>query len=156
MIFSCTIYSFKCAKLIPGHKKEDKQFLQTTCQFHYYNYLKKWYLNNSIVSFKRRYYFIMQSIALVFELVDRIIVEMDKLNTPISIFRGIIKDLDTLDHHISLKRMEISWFKWCITSSSKLNIYPSTLYYYCWYRLWTIPYNYKLYSKAEFLVLYIS
>ncbi len=39
------------------------------------------------------------------ELVDRIMTEMDKSNTPVNIFRDLSKAFDTLDHKILLNKL---------------------------------------------------
>ncbi len=40
------------------------------------------------------------------ELVDRITLEMDNKNTPISIFLDLSKAFNTLDHHVLIKKLE--------------------------------------------------
>ncbi len=40
------------------------------------------------------------------ELVDRVIVEMDKINTPINIFLDLSKAFDTLDHKMLLEKLK--------------------------------------------------
>ncbi len=40
------------------------------------------------------------------ELIDRVVVEMDKMNTPIIILLGLSQTFDTLDHKILLEKLK--------------------------------------------------
>ncbi len=90
------------------------------------------------------------------ELVDRIIVEMDKMNTPISIFRDLSKAFNTLDHGILLSKLK--YYGLNGTSLQLMEIYISNRKQYV-----TIdgtdsePSQITTGSpKAQFLVLYFS
>ncbi len=40
------------------------------------------------------------------EVVDRILIEMDQMNTPITVFLDLSKDFDTLDHDILQEKLQ--------------------------------------------------
>ncbi len=70
-------------------------------------YLKESFLNNFISFFKKSNCFIIDNIELAaLELVDRIMVEMDNNNTPISIFLDLFKAFDTINHKILLDKLK--------------------------------------------------
>ncbi len=78
------------------------------------NVLKKVSLNKFINSFKNQFFYNAQygfrkehsTEYAAFELIDRVIVEMDKMNTPINIFLDLYKAFDTLDHRIVLEKLK--------------------------------------------------
>ncbi len=69
------------------------------------------------------------------ELVDRIGKELDKRNTPISIFLDLSKAFDTLDHSILIKKLQyygldnlaIHWFKSYLSNRKQALRYNNTL-----------------------------
>ena len=56
------------------------------------------------------------------ELIDRIIINMDKMNTPVGIFLDLSKAFDTLDHHILLQKLHFYGF-----TGTALNLMESYL-----------------------------
>ncbi len=93
----------KNAKIIPIHKKVMKHYLQIINEFHFCllfrKCLKKLSLNKFVNSFKDFFFYNAQygfktehfTEYAAYELVDRVIVEMDKMNTPINIFLELSK-----------------------------------------------------------------
>ncbi len=55
------------------------------------------------------------------ELVDRVIVEMDKNNTSLNIFLDLSKAFDILNHKILLEKVKQLWYNWsCIQTYGEL------------------------------------
>ncbi len=55
------------------------------------------------------------------ELTDRITIQMNYRNTPISILLDLSKAFDTLDHRILLEKTKMLWYNWnCTKINGKL------------------------------------
>ena len=109
----------KIAKVIPIHKKDDKTQLENYRpisilpaiskiiekvifdQMHDYFHINKLYFEGQY-GFRKKH---STELAAV-EMIDRIIQELDKGNTPLNIFLDQPKAFDTLDHEIMLYKLE--------------------------------------------------
>ncbi len=112
-------YCVPVANIIPLHKKMKKSYLQITEQFHFclhfLKYLKRLSLNNYINLKKKQLLYNAQygfktdhfTEFATLELIDGVILEMDKNNTPLNICLDLSKAFDTLDHKILLKKLSI-------------------------------------------------
>ena len=127
----------KIAKVIPIYKKLDKTQIQNYRPISLlpsfskifekiaYNQLYNYFLSNNLLC-KSQYGFRKKHSTdhAILELADRILLEMDKGNTPIAIFLDLSKAFDTLDHTILLQKLKyygisetsLKWFQSYITN----------------------------------------
>ncbi len=108
----------KITKITPVYKKMKKPYLQIADHFHFclhfLKYLKRLSLKNYINFFKKQLLYNAQygfrtdhsTEFAILELIDRVIVEMDKHNTSLNIFLDLSKAFNTLDHKILLKMLD--------------------------------------------------
>ncbi len=115
-----------------------KPYLQITDQFHFCMHISKIFEK---VIFKQLYQYFQEKQLYnaqygfrtdhstefaTLELIDRVIVEMDKNNTPLNIFLDLSKSFDTLDHKILLKKLNY----YVIQSYGELSNKQKTIFRY--------------------------
>ena len=110
----------KIAKVIPVYKKESKQYLVIIDQYHFYQLFQKYwetiilfeqllsYIKDAKLLFGHQYGFRPKhsTECAALELVDRIIVQLDRDEMPINIYLDLSKAFDTIDHALLIAKFK--------------------------------------------------
>ncbi len=124
----------KIAKINPIFKKDDNTLLTNYRLYHNYQlslkYLRKLYFSKYIIISKKKKHFYNAQYGFctkhttefaALELVDRIILNMDKKDTPAGIFLDLSKSFDTLDYDILL--FKLKFYGFCISALNLMENY---------------------------------